>query len=160
MRSFVVGNVDPLAEEINRCKVFCESLGLTSTQQLSFATLKTLKLDDDIDKAASTKSFEEVERLAKQKKQWNNWKDQISEKQLPEPLNEEDFEAIKKFLLTEIKKLGKYHVNHAANAKIFEALDKFQSEVESLTLSSKEEQIYTDSSSKVIYLLQFISMLC
>lgn len=138
MRSFDVGNVDPLAEEINRCKAFCESLGLNPTLQLSFTSLKTLKLDNDVDKAISTRSYEEVERLAKQKKQWNNWKDQISEKQLPEPLNEEDFESIKKFLLAEIKKLVKYHISEAADEIVFQELNKFKAEVEALTLLSKE----------------------
>jgi hypothetical protein len=133
-----VVSFDPVAEEISKCKAFCERLELSPTLQLAFVILRTLKIHYDIERALSTNSFKSTSERAKQKKQWDYWKDEISMKQLPEPLDEEDFESIKKFLLAEIKKLVRYHISKAADEIVFQELNKFKDEVEALTLSSKE----------------------
>eukprot|EP01040_Poterioochromonas_malhamensis_P001785 gene1785-1906_t len=149
----VVNLIDPIAKEINVCKAFFDRLGVTPTLQLSFAKLKALKICDDIIIAKSSRSYNTMSQLAKQKKQWKIWVDHISvsiEKQLPESLRGEDFESIKTFLLVEIQNLVSFYVDVAADEKVFEELAHFTGHVESLVLLSKEPQRVKEPMSSVV----------
>eukprot|EP01040_Poterioochromonas_malhamensis_P002799 gene2799-2981_t len=145
VRSITVNTatIDPVVEEINQCKSFFKRLGLPSTVQLAFVTLKMLQVDEAMNRAVSSKSHKTTSQLSKQRKEWKNWKEQISasiEKQITEPLNGVDFEAIKTYLLAEREKLVQYYLYEGADEHVFEGLAQFKDQVESLALSSNAKQ--------------------
>ncbi len=126
--------------EINQWKALLERLELSPTLQLSFVILNILTLEDSILNFPET-----TDVLARQKKLWMLWKDEIlTYKALPEPLNGEDFESIKKLMFAEIEVITTQYIEDAVDPPLFEDLYKLESQVERLVLSSKKSDTDID----------------
>ncbi len=99
--------------------------------------LKSLALNNEIIQARENSGYHTVADLAKHRKLWLSWKEDLllilGEKELPSQLsNKEDFNTVKSFVIEQLDAHFQYCIDNTEEATVFEGIDEFKKKVESL----------------------------
>lgn len=121
--------------EIEEVKLF-RDLKFPILLQLSFVHLKLLALNNEIIQTRENSGYHSVADLAKPRKLWLSWKEDLllilGEKELPNELSSEDFNTVKSFVIEQLDAHFQYCIDNTEEATVFEGIDEFKKKVESL----------------------------